>query len=917
MSPEQAGGEGLIDGRSDVYSLGCVLFEMIAGTPPFEHATARAMLTSHLIGEVPSLEERRPETPHALSQAVERAMSKMPEERFATAEEMAAALKDARIEATDDRATTARRLRKGSQKRRRGALGAGIAVAFLLAAVGPTLWDRVFRPASAPAYSVEDPRGSYVIVPSARAGETPAEEALAVDVADWLAFRLSGLESVRAVQDADKRGVWADLGIEGQTLARLEDGLRLARALRVGTLVTITLRIVGDSVYMEARQYDAGEGYEFGLVQSQAARADLEPRNALIGPFILQILNYRDDETDLGRVLSLSNNPLAHREFEAGRKALQDWRLEEAERHFREAVAQDSTFALAPHYLALTLYWQTTQRADLISDVGGEVARLTETAKRLASEPGLPAGHVPAINAFAAFWLGDYGGARDLYDSILARDSTDSEAWLLRGAVEFVDRWAERSADGKLVPRSNLNVAKRAFETSVRLARDQQLSYGLLFQIDRQVLEAAAGRGCPLFLRPGGALLPPWQIAQAADQPAFCPVMDDSLVWIPSEELKAYTLANAQAGAARLYRETLRSIQMWADYAPDQPRPREEWSAWLLWRRRVLGCDADPAELADVTRRALVNKQIELEIKGDTTLADRVRLAALLWATGDPAAARAQLDHAVPGEEDRSSEVSSELPAEAANLYLAMGRPSLALEAVVGAQLKFNFSYEDPRDGSVVSSGEIQPTFTALRVLGSAGVSGAELTAAFEELDRSWSGPEFTARDRAVLHRASLIWLSPAVLLAPETRRAWLGGMEQHAIEAPVVWRGLQAADEDPPTALRVLEQVTDSLVATRFPRSSELYLAGMLAQRVGKHAVAVKHFERLESCPTSLDAVDFRWGLQALSQLHRARSLEILGRSGESAAAYREFAEAWHNPDADLEHTVAEARAAADRLEP
>jgi serine/threonine-protein kinase len=92
MSPEQASAEARLDGRSDLYSLGCVLYEMLAGEPPFTGPSAQAVIARQCAEPPRSLRVVRPDLPVAVQRAVERALAKAPAGRFATAAEFAEAL---------------------------------------------------------------------------------------------------------------------------------------------------------------------------------------------------------------------------------------------------------------------------------------------------------------------------------------------------------------------------------------------------------------------------------------------------------------------------------------------------------------------------------------------------------------------------------------------------------------------------------------------------------------------------------------------------------------------------------------------------------------------------------------------------------------------------------------------------------
>ena len=85
MSPEQASGSAELDGRSDIYSLACVLYEMLAGDPPFTGPTAPAIIARQLVDPVPSLTTVRPTVPEELERAIEKALAKVPADRYDTA----------------------------------------------------------------------------------------------------------------------------------------------------------------------------------------------------------------------------------------------------------------------------------------------------------------------------------------------------------------------------------------------------------------------------------------------------------------------------------------------------------------------------------------------------------------------------------------------------------------------------------------------------------------------------------------------------------------------------------------------------------------------------------------------------------------------------------------------------------------
>jgi len=95
MSPEQASAEQTVDARSDVYSLGAVLYEMLAGEPPYTGSSLVAIVTKWLTGPVPSVRAVRPEVPESVDQSIQRALAQSAEDRLPTMAEFVRMLQGA------------------------------------------------------------------------------------------------------------------------------------------------------------------------------------------------------------------------------------------------------------------------------------------------------------------------------------------------------------------------------------------------------------------------------------------------------------------------------------------------------------------------------------------------------------------------------------------------------------------------------------------------------------------------------------------------------------------------------------------------------------------------------------------------------------------------------------------------------
>ncbi len=393
MSPEQILGDP-VGPASDVYSLGCVLFEMLAGTPPFDGPTAQAVLSRHTLERAPALRKRRPEISRALEETVGRALAKNPGDRFETAAELEAVLTGAAVS------------RRG--RRRIGAreFVTSAAAAAALAIGGWLIVDRSGRGTATPAQA-SDPRGMAVLY----------LDNLSRDSTD--AYLVDGIteELIARLGQVERLGVPSRTAVRRYRGRQIDDPAAVGRELGVLYLLTGSVQRAGARLRVRMELLRAADG---GRVWSRSI--DLESGDVLAltdqiaQPVAQGVVGQLapEDLTRLTRRPSQSREAYDHylrgnfyltrRTSEAdGRRALEE---------YRAALALDSLFA-APR-----------GRMGLVYGI-------------YASFPWVPPG--PAMDSMLTLGLAAANRAIEL-------DSNSADGWLARGflltpAFDDPDEW--------------------------------------------------------------------------------------------------------------------------------------------------------------------------------------------------------------------------------------------------------------------------------------------------------------------------------------------------------------------------------------------------------------------------------------------------------------------------------------------
>jgi serine/threonine-protein kinase len=243
MSPEQATADPKVDGRSDQYALACVLYEMLAGQPPFTGPTSQSIMARHTTDPVPPLTTVRA-VPVALETVVRKALAKVPADRWPSARAFADSLERAVPGRASDEVASVASVTRRTWTR----AGVAAAVAIVVAVLG---WRALAGSGDSanPAAIAAEPVRSVAVLPFAFKGDT-AHALIADGLTEGL---ITGLVRVEGLRVPASSRVMA-------FREKLSDPREVGRELQVGSVVSATVQVIANKLRVTAQLIDVGDG---------------------------------------------------------------------------------------------------------------------------------------------------------------------------------------------------------------------------------------------------------------------------------------------------------------------------------------------------------------------------------------------------------------------------------------------------------------------------------------------------------------------------------------------------------------------------------------------------------------------------------------------------------------------------------
>jgi eukaryotic-like serine/threonine-protein kinase len=272
MSPEQAMGSKDVTPESDIYSLACVIYELLAGQPPFTGTTALQLLARHSLDNVPSLKIVRGTVPDAVEDAIVRAMAKVPADRFKKASDFANALTDTAgaamrrahsLKNVAISASTMAEIPVAKPKGKRNLIIAGVAIP-LLAVAAWFGWSKSKGGGAADAAAAVGEANHIAVLYLDDNSQDHSLGYLANGLTEAL---IQELGTVRALKVTSRNGV---MPFRGRSVATDSIG----RVLNVGTVVSGTVAQIGDKLRVTVDLIDAKTGNNLSTIKIEKTKQD-------------------------------------------------------------------------------------------------------------------------------------------------------------------------------------------------------------------------------------------------------------------------------------------------------------------------------------------------------------------------------------------------------------------------------------------------------------------------------------------------------------------------------------------------------------------------------------------------------------------------------------------------------------------
>ncbi|MEO7965053.1 MAG: serine/threonine-protein kinase, partial [Gemmatimonadaceae bacterium] len=336
MSPEQASGEPVLDARSDVYSLGCVFYEMLAGVPPHEAPTPQALLAQRFRSAPKSLRAQRSDVNERLERVVRKALATAPNDRYA----------DARAFANDLPITGDWSALHSKTTRRWPAIALGVLTAAAVSLGIRAVWNR---------WPIDEKIDAslYVVLPLSHEADRGQVAWRGDDCARMLFDAISRWTGIALVDEMRTRDA---VEAEGGRITTLEQAVRVARRLRAGRLVWGSVVNAGGDTELRASVYDVVSRVPRAMAQERTRVAS----NGDVSPTISGVADSLIVRSALSRgsaQVSGSRNLEALTEYVAAHRALDRWELDTAYALFSSASSRDDGFAQAHLWAAQVASW--------------------------------------------------------------------------------------------------------------------------------------------------------------------------------------------------------------------------------------------------------------------------------------------------------------------------------------------------------------------------------------------------------------------------------------------------------------------------------------------------------------------------------------------------------------------------------